>query len=106
MTWPRRCGGLGFEVTTTKQDTDRAELTEALWAFTRRSAGAVAAETAVERAAAVAAGDETCIGDDNGFRLEVNLGAAGARGRGVAAEFACQPRRRPSFRSRRRPQFA
>ena len=31
-----------------------------------------AAETAAERAAAVAAGEETCIGDDDGFRLEVN----------------------------------
>ena len=30
-----------------------------------------AAETADERAAAVAAGEETCIGDDDGFRLEV-----------------------------------
>ena len=30
------------------------------------------AETAAERAAAVAAGEETCIGDDDGFRLEVN----------------------------------
>ena len=29
------------------------------------------AETADERAAAVAAGEETCIGDDDGFRLEV-----------------------------------
>ena len=31
----------------------------------------MAAETADERAAAVAAGEETCIGDDDGFRLEV-----------------------------------
>lgn len=30
-----------------------------------------AAETADERAAAVVAGEETCIGDDDGFRLEV-----------------------------------
>ena len=37
-----------------------------------------AAETAAERAAAVAAGEETCIGDDDGFRLEVNP-AVGAR---------------------------
>ena len=37
-----------------------------------------AAETADERAAPVAAGEETCIGDDDGFRLEVGrpLGAA------------------------------
>ena len=36
------------------------------------------AETANERAAPVAAGEETCIGDDDGFRLEVGrpLGAA------------------------------
>ena len=37
-----------------------------------------AAETADERAAPVAAGEETCIGDDDGFRLQVGrpLGAA------------------------------
>lgn len=37
-----------------------------------------AAETADERAAPVEAGEETCIGDDDGFRLEVGrpLGAA------------------------------
>ena len=37
-----------------------------------------AAETAAERAAAIAADEETCIGDDDGFRLQVNppLGSA------------------------------